>query len=356
MDNAISVVIPTHNRAGVVPRAVKSALAAVAPGDEVIVVDDGSTDSTAEALAPFYDKIRYFCQANAGPGPARNRGIQLANNPLIAFLDSDDEWLPDKLYLQRAVMDKFPHLVFSFTNVLAKSANGKIVHNIIDFWRSDEKVGYRHAHSSLPELLGSGLPFSSIAPLPPGHADFDVHTGGLYASLMESYSAWTCSIVVRRKLAGSSFYFTNELLCEDWECFARLAKVGNAAYLNCEAAVQHVHTDSRLTDASDIKHATARIKLLTQVWGRDEHFLEQYSRRYQGVLKAQHLRRAKHLFNDGRVADAKEDLKVAGARYRLLAALPSAMIRACLDVRRALREALTKNSGAHSSVGGVNLQ
>jgi hypothetical protein len=352
MDNAISVVITTHNRAGVVPRAVKSALAAVAPGDEVIVVDDGSTDGTAEALKPFYDRIRYFYQANAGPGPARNQGIQLSNNPLIAFLDDDDEWLPDKLYLQRAVMHKFPQVVFCFTNVLAKCADGEIVHDIIDFWRRDEKVGYCDARTRLPELLGSGLPFSSIAPLPPGHADFDVHTGSLYASLMESYSAWTCSIVVRKKLAGSSFYFTNELVpLEDWECFARLAKVGIAAYLNCEAAVQHVHTGSRLTGASDIRHATARIKLLTQVWGRDERFLEQHSRRYQGVLKAQHLRRAKHLFNDGRVAAAKEDLKVAGAGYRLLASLPSAMIGACIDVRRVLREALTKSAGSHSSAG-----
>ncbi len=351
MDNAISVIIPTYNRAGVVPRAVKSALAAVAPGDEVIVVDDGSIDNTAEALKPFYDRIRYFGQANAGPGPARNRGIELANNPLIAFLDSDDEWLPDKLYLQRAVMDKFSHLVFCFTDLLAKCADGEIVHNIIEFWRCDETVGYSHAHTSLPELLGSGTPFSSIAHLPPGRADFDVHIGGLYASLMESYSAWTCSIVVRKELAGSSFYFTNQMVLEDWECFARLAKVGSAAYLNCEAAVQHVHTDSRLTDASDVKHATARIKLLTDVWGRDERFLEQYARRYQGVLKAQHLRRAKHLFHDGRVADAKDDLKVAGGWYRLLAALPTSMIRSCIDVRRALREALTKSPRAHSSVG-----
>ena len=352
MDNAISVVIPTHNRAGVVPKAVKSALAALAPGDEVIVVDDGSTDGTADALKPFYGKIRYFYQDNAGPGPARNRGIHLANNPLIAFLDSDDEWLPDKLYIQRAVMDNFPHLVFCFTNVVAKCANGGIVHNVIDFWRCDEKVGYRHAHMSLPELLGSGLPFSSIAPLPPGHADFDVHTGGLYASLMESYSAWTCSIVVRRELAGSSLYFTNEMLCEDWECFARLAKIGIVAYLNCEAAVQHVHTDSRLTDANDVKHATARIKLLTHVWGKDERFLERYSQRYQRVLKAQHLRRAKHLFNEGRVADAKEDLKVVGGGYRLLATLPSAMISACIDVRRTLRETLTRNS-VRAAQGGV---
>jgi len=352
MDNAISVVITTHNRAGVVPRAVKSALAAVAPGDEVIVVDDGSTDGTAEALRPFYDKIRYFYQVNAGPGPARNQGIQLANNPLIAFLDDDDEWLPDKLYLQRAVMDNAPQLVFCFTNVLAKCADGEIVHNIIEFWRCDEKVGYRHAHTSLPELLGPGLPFSSIASLPPGRAEFEVHTGGLYASLMESYSAWTCSILVRRKLAGTSFYFTNELVpLEDWECFARLAKVGSAAYLNCEAAVQHVHTGSRLTNASDIRHATARIKLLTQMWGRDKPFLDEHLGRYRGVLKAQHLRRARHLFNDGRVADAKEDLKVAGAGYRLLAALPSAMIRAGIDVRRALKEAVTKNTGSHSSVG-----
>ncbi len=349
MNDAISVIIPTHNRAGVVTRAVLSALAAAAPGDEVIVIDDGSTDHTAEALKPFSGRIRYVYQANAGPGPARNRGIQLARNPLIAFLDSDDEWLPDKLYLQRAVMNRYPELVFCFTDVLARCAGGEVVHHVLDLWRCDEKVGYRHARTALPELLGRGLPFSSITPLPPGRADFDVHTGALYPSLMESYSAWTCSILVRAQLGGASLYFENERLCEDWECIARLSKTGPAAYLNCEAAVQHVHTGARLTGVNDLEHATARIRLLTGLWGQDEQFMKKYARRYQSVLRTQYLRRARCLFVNGRVADAKEDLRKAGAGYRVLAAIPSGLMSACLDARRALRRSVTGNPGSHSS-------
>lgn len=93
----IGVVVPTYNRAGLVVRAVESALAQTRPPDEIVVVDDGSTDGTAEVLAPYADRIRFVGQPNAGGGAARNRGVEESNAEWIAFLDSDDVWTADHL-------------------------------------------------------------------------------------------------------------------------------------------------------------------------------------------------------------------------------------------------------------------
>ncbi|HKQ75658.1 MAG TPA: glycosyltransferase family 2 protein, partial [Blastocatellia bacterium] len=86
----VSVVIPTYNRAKHIVRSLRSVLAAIAPGDEVIVVDDGSTDNTREALEPYRDRIRYVMGPHRGAGAARNCGIAEARHPLVAFNDSDD--------------------------------------------------------------------------------------------------------------------------------------------------------------------------------------------------------------------------------------------------------------------------
>jgi len=93
----VSTVIPTYNRAALVCRAVESALAQDAPPDEIIVVDDGSTDGTADALARFGDRVRCVRQANAGVAAARNRGVRAATGEWVAFLDDDDVWLPGHL-------------------------------------------------------------------------------------------------------------------------------------------------------------------------------------------------------------------------------------------------------------------
>lgn len=93
----VSAVIPTFNRVGYINRAIESLLAQTVPVDEVIVVDDGSTDGTAEAVEARYgSRIRVVRQANTGVSGARRRGIQEARGEWIAFLDSDDEWMPDR--------------------------------------------------------------------------------------------------------------------------------------------------------------------------------------------------------------------------------------------------------------------
>ena len=99
----VSVIIPTFNRARKVVRAVTSVLSQTYADLEVLVVDDASTDDTASALAPFSGRIATFAHAsNRGVSAARNTGIRKSSGPLIAFLDSDDYWLPEKAALQIA--------------------------------------------------------------------------------------------------------------------------------------------------------------------------------------------------------------------------------------------------------------
>jgi len=110
----VSVVIPTYNRSRQVIAALESVLGQTYVELEVIVVDDGSTDGTGETIQQLINQqaghgkpIRYFFQPNQGQSVARNKGIERARGELIAFLDSDDVWFPEKLELQVQVIQQF---------------------------------------------------------------------------------------------------------------------------------------------------------------------------------------------------------------------------------------------------------
>ena len=104
----ISVIIPTHNRARLLARALRSVLDQTLKPREVIVVDDGSDDHTRELVSENYPECRYLSQSNRGVSSARNRGIAEATGEWLAFLDSDDEWLPGKLAAQRDALEQAP--------------------------------------------------------------------------------------------------------------------------------------------------------------------------------------------------------------------------------------------------------
>ncbi len=100
IESHISVIIPTFNRAAILPRAVDSVLAQTVAPQELIVVDDGSTDSTQDVLASYISQIKVITQSNKGVSAARNTGINHAKGDWFALLDSDDEWKPSKLERQ----------------------------------------------------------------------------------------------------------------------------------------------------------------------------------------------------------------------------------------------------------------
>src|ERR1700744_6553391 len=108
----VSTIIPAYNSASTIARSVESALAQNLEGQEVIVVNDGSTDCTARILEGYGQRITVINQPNRGRGPARNRGVAIAQGDYIAFLDADDEWAAqNKLAVQTAVLNDDPKCV-----------------------------------------------------------------------------------------------------------------------------------------------------------------------------------------------------------------------------------------------------
>jgi glycosyltransferase involved in cell wall biosynthesis len=331
---SVSVVVPTYNRSRLVKRAVASVLRAVRDDDEVIVVDDGSTDDTEAVISSFGSRVRYVSVPNGGPGRARNHGIRAATRPLVAFLDSDDEWLPDKLELQRALMAVRPELVCCFSTFLVRDDDGGEVADGL-------RTHWLHDAPPWSEVLGLPLPYSSFAALPPGRPDFPVHIGDLYAPLLEQPYVAASTVMVRRALAGDALSFPEDLrICEDWTCFANVARRGAVAYLDCATAINHGHAGPRLTaEQGQYGLVTSRIRMTESIWGRDDAFLATHADRYREVLEQLHSARARWLISHGRSREALDDLRQAGRPSRtlkLLSRLPGPFALGLGEVRRAI--------------------
>lgn len=125
----LSVVIPAYNESTRIDRSVQSVLAQTRPVDEVIVVDDGSTDGTADVLAKYGGRVTCIRQDNQGQGVARNTGIRQARGEWIAFLDADDEWLPQHIENAFNILSRYPEIVWLIAAFELRSEDGKMLPN-----------------------------------------------------------------------------------------------------------------------------------------------------------------------------------------------------------------------------------
>lgn len=196
---AVSVIIPTYNRAKLLPRAIKSVLNQTYQDFELIVVDDASTDNTEKVVKEFQEKdgrIRYIqYKKNKGGSAARNSGIKAAKGEYIAFQDSDDEWLPEKLEKQMKV----------FENV---SPEVGVVYTA--FWRvdSDKKTI---------------IPSSWVKQ----------KEGNIHKELLRGNFVTTPSIVARKECFEKAGMFDEKLpRLQDWELVIRFSKYYNFKYIN----------------------------------------------------------------------------------------------------------------------------
>lgn len=148
---SISVVIPTYNRQHTLARAIDSVLDQTAAVDEIIVVDDGSTDQTRFFLSEKYPGIEYYYQPNAGVSAARNKGVSVAKSDWIAFLDSDDQWLAKKIATQRQAWNESP--------------SHRIVHSDEIWIRNGVRVNKKNKYSKRGgRIFEDCLPLCAISP------------------------------------------------------------------------------------------------------------------------------------------------------------------------------------------------
>jgi len=139
---AVSVILPTYQRASLVGRAIRSVLAQTYADFELLVVDDGSTDATAAAVAQCADpRVRYLrLERNRGAGAARNAGVARSTGRVLAFQDSDDEWLPTKLESHLRALS------------LCGEAVGVVYSDMERIWR-DGRVEYHRSPDIVPGVL-----------------------------------------------------------------------------------------------------------------------------------------------------------------------------------------------------------
>lgn len=124
---SVAAIIPTYNCAGFLPEAIASVRAQTAPVEQIIVVDDGSTDNTAEVVSGLGPGIIYLQQQNAGPSAARNAGARAAHTEWVALIDADDLWLPDKTERQLALLESHPELALIASNRTEVDGAGKVI-------------------------------------------------------------------------------------------------------------------------------------------------------------------------------------------------------------------------------------
>jgi glycosyltransferase involved in cell wall biosynthesis len=182
----ISVIVPTYNHAAFLPQALDSLRAQERPADEVLVVDDGSTDATAGLVARRYPTVRLLQQPNRGLAAARNRGLGEARGDLVVFLDADDWLTPDALGTKAALLERNTALGWVYSDLYLTDEAGTVTQRCSEAWR----YRGRRLHGWIFEelLLGNFIPVHAVM----ARRAAVVDAGGFDESLpnQEDYDLW----------------------------------------------------------------------------------------------------------------------------------------------------------------------
>ena len=269
----VSIIIPTYNREKTICDAVRSALAQTYPMTEVIVVDDGSNDGTAEALAEYASRIKFVRQANAGPSAARNRGVAESRGEIIAFLDSDDTWLPDKIRKQVELMKEGgPDMNCCVCNAEIRGMDG-------------EPAGTSFGLAGLSPAVARGR-WTNPA---------EVLSGG--------FLLFNQVVAVRRSAFEAVGGFRPELrLLEDYELALRLAASGDWGILSEPLVVKKNETGGIgvQCEGDKLKHLETCVSVISEFLERDRSLPPTATSRLRGSLTALRLSlHAEHLKAEG---------------------------------------------------------
>jgi glycosyltransferase involved in cell wall biosynthesis len=228
---AVSVVIPCHNSARFVGRAIESALAQTYPRVEVVLVDDGSTDDLASALAPYAGRIRVLSQPNRGPARTRNRGIEVGSSEFVAFLDADDVWRPEKIARQVAALEAHPECGLSHTRFVMIDEQGA---ELPDTWRD---------------------PRSKPA------------SGSCVGVLARENGIGVSSVVARRSAIPDGGFDPETSLATDWDLWLRMAAGSPLLYIDESLMLYRQHAGSLSRDRRGM--VRAEIAVFTRLLSRE---------------------------------------------------------------------------------------
>jgi glycosyltransferase involved in cell wall biosynthesis len=264
----ITVIVPTFNRADRLREAVESVLAQPLAELEVLVVDDGSTDDTAAVITSLQERdSRVVClsQANQGVAAARNHGLDRARGDLIAFLDSDDRWSPDKLPFQLACLERVPEAGMIWTDMVGIDPGG----SVIPGYSLRDLLPYRFG---LDELFARRIPLSELPDTPPPWRDGGLYVGDIYGKALLGNLVLPSSVLMTRARLERVGRFDQRLAVagEDFDFFLRVCREGPVAFADVPTVSYRMgHADQLTHPSRGLYMARNYVRTLEQAIARD---------------------------------------------------------------------------------------
>lgn len=248
-DQLVSIIVPTYNRGYCIQRTIDSVRAQTHQNWELIVVDDGSTDNTADVVQSSYSgdhRVRYIFQANGGVSAARNAGIRAAYGDFVAFLDSDDVWKAWKLMVQLQCFRKFPEVGMVWTDFSAMDPSETIVQQRYLRTMYD---AYRFFPTS-SSLFSEAHDLSSIGVTEcEAGESAGVFTGNIYPAMLRGNLVHTSTVMLSRERLQKVKEFDETLVLsgEDYDFHFRTCKWGKVCFVDLPSTLYQIDTGDRLS-------------------------------------------------------------------------------------------------------------
>lgn len=275
----VSIVIPTYNNERYILDTLSSVFAQTYREYEVIVIDDGSTDSTSEFLKPYFDRIRYHYQNNQGLAVARNAGMEMALGEYVTFLDGDDIWEPDNLRFKIKILSSMPNLGGVFSEFMVFNSEGILNH--------------RGTKSTFPYFKRTKRDFNNIfeeceTVTINENKQLTLYSGNIFDDLFMGNFILPSTMVFRKEYADTVGRFLPHLRTQqDYEYWLRFSKMHSLGYID-EVLVKYRRHEKQLTNFSNIKNIITNVlEIISQYepefHGRDKKRI--FTRRKTEILK-----------------------------------------------------------------------
>lgn len=242
----VSVIMPAYNAARYIEESIDSVLGQDYPNKELIIIDDGSTDATVDLIRAYGDRVTLITQQNQGAAVARNAGLNAARGDYIAFIDSDDVWLPGKLRTQVRYLENHP----------------------------DVGLVYSRWHKWKPDADGHFPAASTFVPTAEEQQDEEPGlttegSGWLYTRLLFVSKLHTITVVARRSLIDEVGGFDTTLKRgQDYDYWIRASRVTRIHQLDRPLALYRIHDDGCMTKYPDINYELLVVQKALEKWGR----------------------------------------------------------------------------------------
>jgi len=229
----VSIIIPTYNSAHFLPECINSVLSQSYDNIEIIVIDDGSTDNTADVIQPFTKHIIYKKQENRGLAGARNAGFTASTGGFIAWLDADDIAHPDRILLQANYLFNNPEIVLISNNFSAFNSKGQIAHSHIStYYGAVQKAGDICRIYPVHKEVTLGLP-PGCKLIDAKTKSLQVYSGEVHQALILGNFIHPPTVMLRKSACFTAGKLDETIpTAEDWDYFIRLSKIGPIAFID----------------------------------------------------------------------------------------------------------------------------